>query len=59
MIKKGIFITGKTYCFIDDNGNYINKIKGVKSSSLSYLDYEQLLNNVTIVTGVKSMSHKD
>ena len=37
-IKKGIFIAGKTYCFIDDKDNFINKAKGIKSSSLSYQD---------------------
>ena len=38
IIKKGIFISGKTYGFIDINDNFINKTKGIKSSSLTYSD---------------------
>ena len=58
-IAKGIFISGKTYCFIDDKGNLINKAKGVKSSSLVYTDYQKLLNNEDIHSAVKTQSHRD
>lgn len=58
-IDKGIFISGKTYCFITDKGEYINKAKGVKSSSLQYSDYFKLLNNINVTTAVKSQSKAD
>ena len=58
-IAKGIFITGKTYCFIDKNGKFINKAKGIKSSSLEYNDYLELLNNKNIHTAIKSQSTKN
>ncbi len=39
IITKGIFISGKTYCFVTkDGGKIVNKAKGVKSSSLTYED---------------------
>lgn len=58
-IDKGIFINGKTYCFITDKGEYINKAKGVKSSSLQYSDYFKLLNNINVTTAVNSQSKAD
>lgn len=51
-INKGIFITNKTYCIINDNNEFINKAKGIKSSSLKYEDYKKLLENIA-VKGVK------
>lgn len=59
IIKKGIFITGKTYCLIDENDNFINKAKGIKSSSLNYEDYLKLLNNENVNTAIKTMSKID
>lgn len=58
-IKKGIFITGKTYCLIDENDKFINKAKGIKSSSLKYEDYLKLLNNENVNTAIKTMSKTD
>jgi hypothetical protein len=52
-IDKGIFIGSKLYWFCNDKGVFINKAKGIKSSSLSYFDYLKLLNNINITTGVK------
>ena len=43
-VKKGIFVSGKTYCLIDNNDKTIKRAKGVKSNSLVYSDYEKLLN---------------
>jgi len=56
MVNKGVFISGKTYCIIDNNGLYINRAKGVDSSSLSYNDYIKLLNNTDISTASKTQS---
>lgn len=53
-VDKGIFITNKTYCLINNNNEFINKAKGIKSSSLSITDYEKLLNNENINTAIKS-----
>lgn len=58
-IDKAIFISGKLYCIYDDKGNFINKVKGINSSSLSYFDYVKLLNNSNINTTVKMYSQKD
>ena len=54
IVKKGIFITKKTYCIINDDNILINKAKGLKSDSLNILDYEKLLNNQNINTAIKS-----
>jgi len=58
-IKKGIFISGKTYCFITTQGKYINKAKGVKSSSLEYEDYVSLINNTNVKTASKISNKVD
>lgn len=58
-ISKGIFITGKTYCFYDDKGKFHNKAKGIKSDSLRYMDYLFLLNNRNVNTAIKVSSNKD
>ena len=57
-VKKGIFISNKTYCLIDDNYNFINNAKGIKSSYLSFSDYEAL-NNQSVFTAVKGQSKRD
>ena len=38
-INKAIFLSGKTYLLIKKLASYINKAKGLKSSSLVYYDY--------------------
>ena len=53
LVARGIFINSKIYCLIDENDNFINRAKGVKSSSLTYSDYLTLLNNQNINTAVK------
>lgn len=58
MVKKGIFISGKTYCLITDEDKLITKAKGLKSSSLVYNDYVSLLNNID-VKGIKTVSNTD
>lgn len=39
VIKKGIFISGKTYCYIDSENNFVTKAKGVSNINLSYESY--------------------
>lgn len=58
-IKKGIFISGKTYCFVTKSNEFINKAKGVNSKSLNYNDYVSLLNGIDIKTAIKSQSAID
>lgn len=41
-IKKAIFVTGKTYLLLLENGQIIKKAKGVNSGSLSSTDYENM-----------------
>lgn len=54
-IKKGIFIGGKTYCFITNNKELVCKAKGVKSSKLKYTHYLHLLSGVDIkATNIQS-----
>ena len=53
LVARGVFINSKVYCLIDEKGNFINRAKGVKSSSLTYSDYLTLLNNQNINTAVK------
>jgi len=55
-IKKGIFISGKTYCFITKKGKYINRAKGIKSNCISYKDYENMLHNVDVTSAVKTQT---
>lgn len=55
VIKKAIFISGKTYCFINKD-QLINRAKGLKSSSLIYPDYVNLLNNIDVTRGSKTQS---
>lgn len=57
-IQKGIFISGKTYCFITKNNELINKAKGAKSSSLNYGSYISLLNGED-VTAIRPQSKID
>jgi len=59
VIKKGIFISGKTYCLLTDKDIFINRAKGVKSNSLNYNDYVNLLNSCNVNTAVKSQSKID
>lgn len=58
-VKKGIFITNKTYCLVDYKDKFINKATGIKSSSLSLTDYEKLLNNENVTTAIKVQSKTD
>lgn len=55
-IDKGIFISGKTYWLSNNKGEVINKAKGIKSTSLSYFDYMNLLNDHNIDTAIKTES---
>jgi hypothetical protein len=56
LIDKAIFIAGKTYWLCNDKGVFVNKAKGIKSTSLSYFDYIKLLNNKNINTAIKRES---
>lgn len=59
-VKEGIFISGKTYCLITQDGKFIKRAKGVNTESLSYNDYDyvNLLNNHN-VDATKKNSIKD
>lgn len=58
-IKKGIFISGKLYSLITDNDEQIIKAKGVKSNSLTFIDFRSLLENKDINHAIKVQSKKD
>jgi hypothetical protein len=49
-VKKGIFITNKTYCIINSKDEFISKAKGVRSDSLQYKDFEELLEERNVIT---------
>lgn len=57
-VKKGIFISGKTYCLVLEDGTIIKKAKGVRAENLHYNDYFSLLNN-SDVKGLKTSTKKD
>lgn len=57
-VKKGIFISNKTYCLINEKDEFINRAKGVKTSTLNISDYEKLLKN-EVVLAKKSVSKRD
>ena len=59
MVKQGIFISGKIYWLMDSNDKAHNKAKGIKSNSLSYTDYLNLLNGIDVTTSVKTESKTD
>ena len=55
-IDEGIFISNKTYFIRVVKGTAIIKAKGIKSSSVSYKDFVDLLNNKNVETAVKRQS---
>jgi len=55
IIEQGYFVADKTYAFIDSNGKLKKASKGVKSSSLDYLDYEKMYN-MEVVDAKKTSS---
>ena len=57
-IKRGFFISAKTYCLINDNGVEIKKAKGLNSGTLSEHDYIELFKGKNIKTGIKTYSTK-
>lgn len=57
-VKEGIFISGKTYCLVLEDGTLIKKAKGVNSNELTYNDYISLLNN-EFVSGIRKTSIKN
>ena len=59
IVKIGIFISGKTYLLLDINDEIHKKAKGVKSSSLSYNDFLDLLNGIDVPTAIRSESILD
>lgn len=58
IVKKGIFLSGKTYSLINNEDKTIKRAKGVKSDSLVYTDYEKLLNNIDINTAIIFFNRK-
>ena len=66
IVKKGIFISGKTYLLvlneIDKNtqkNKTVKRAKGVKAKFLKESDYENLLNNINVETAIKTTSSVD
>lgn len=55
-LDEAIFISNKIYWMRDVNGKSRIKAKGINSSSLSYTDFINLLNNKNIETAVKTQS---
>lgn len=53
-INKDIFISCKMYCYIINKIEFINKAKSIKSSSLKYIDYYNLLINNNIIIAIES-----
>lgn len=58
-VDKCIFISGKLYCLYGNFGKYINRAKGVKSTSLLYFDYMKLLDKHNIDKAIKKVSKVD
>lgn len=62
-VEKGIFISGKTYCLVTKTDKkdkkFVNKAKGVKSTSLNYYDYLNLLHNIDKEEAIKTQSKKN
>lgn len=58
-VKEGIFISGKTYWLTSQDELIVNKAKGINSSSLSYEDYTNLLQNKNVYTATKKQSKID
>lgn len=56
ILERGIFISGKNFWLRDSNGKYYNKAKGIKPSSLSYIDYMNLLNGIYVTTATRAES---
>lgn len=48
IVKKGIFISGKTYCLIDNDESEIKKAKGLNSNTLNEHDYIEIYFSVFI-----------
>ncbi len=58
-IKKGYFISSKTYCLALYDGNNIVKTKGAFSSSLTLEDFEKMYYNNIDAKAVKKDTHID
>ena len=59
VLYEAIFISNKLYWMCDVKGNSYILAKGIESSSLSYTNFIQLLNNKNIKTGIKRVSKSD
>jgi len=58
-VKKGYFISGKTYMLELVDGTLIKKSKGVNSNSLTSEDYINMYYNNKNITAIKSQSKSD
>lgn len=56
LVKKGYFISNKTYLLVTSDGEQIKKAKGVISDNLSLADFESMYFNKTTVVAQKSIS---
>ena len=66
IVKKGIFISGKTYLLVlneidkdTQKNKTVKRAKGVKAKFLKESDYENLLNNINVETAIKTTSSVD
>jgi hypothetical protein len=57
-IKKGYFISNKTYCIVDDKDKVIIKSKGVNPKSLTLKDFQDMFEGVS-AKALKTYSTKD
>lgn len=53
-VQEGIFITGKTYCLVLEDGTLIKRAKGVTPESLTYNDYLDLNTNKSVPANKKT-----
>ena len=58
-ISKGIFISGKLYCYIDENGVTKKISKGINSNTITYSAYLKILDNKDVTTGFRKQSNID
>jgi hypothetical protein len=58
-IKKGYFISSKTYAIELTDGTIIKKAKGINSNSLTLDDYINMYKNNTNISAIKTQSKSD
>ena len=59
LVKRGYFITSKTYCLVIDDNNHIIKSSGAESTSLTLEDFVLMLKGIPVKTSFKTTSEID